>query len=118
MKKARSLNRGIVWGLGGHIVKCGLNPILIDLLNRGFITAIAMNGAAAIHDFEIAILGSTSEDVEKELGTGDFGSSQETGEWMNEAIQDSSGKKTGIGESLGAFILQDHGNFPIIPAVY
>ena len=72
--KARSSNRGIVWGLGGHIVKCGLNPILIDLLNRGFVTAIAMNGAAAIHDFEVAILGSTSEDVEKELATGDFGS--------------------------------------------
>lgn len=111
MKRARTMNRGIVWGLGGHIVKCGLNPILIDLLHRGFVTAFAMNGATAIHDFEVAILGSTSEDVEKGLGTGDFGSSRETGEWMNEAIREGCRKGMGIGESLGAFILQHRQRF-------
>ncbi len=112
VKKARALNRGIIWGLGGHVVKCGLNLILIDLLKRGFVTAFAINGAVAIHDFEVAILGSTSEDVEKELVSGDFGSARETAEWMNEAIQEGYRQGVGIGESLGAFILRNLHEFP------
>src|SRR5262245_27211594 len=76
LMSARSLKRPIIWGLGGHVIKCGLNPILVDLMKRGFVTAIALNGAGAIHDFEIALAGSTSEDVESELESGDFGMSR------------------------------------------
>ena len=77
---AKSIQRPVIWGLGAHVIKCGLNPVLIDLMDRGFVTALALNGAGAIHDFEIALAGSTSEDVESELETGDFGMSRETAE--------------------------------------
>jgi hypothetical protein len=75
--------RAIVWGLGGHVIKCGLAPVLIDLMQRGYATAFAMNGAAAIHDFEIALAGHTSEDVEAVLPDGRFGAAEETGREMN-----------------------------------
>ena len=76
----------VIWGLGGHVIKCGLAPVLIDLMGRGFATAFAMNGSASIHDFEIAIAGQTSEDVEAVLPDGRFGTAEETGREMNEAI--------------------------------
>ena len=63
---ARALKKPIIWGLGAHVIKCGLNPALVDLMEKGFVTALALNGAGAIHDFEIALAGSTSEDVESE----------------------------------------------------
>jgi len=94
---AKARNRMILWGLGGHVVKCGLAPILIDLMQRGFATAFALNGAAAIHDFEIAIAGQTSEDVEAVLPDGRFGTAEETGREMNRALRNN----TGFGESLG-----------------
>jgi len=79
---ARSKGKPVVWGMGGHVIKCGLAPVLIDLMHRGFATAFAMNGSASIHDFEIALVGSTSEDVEAVLPDGRFGSAEETGlEW-------------------------------------
>src|SRR6267378_3897385 len=65
---ARKQHKAILWGLGGHVIKVGLGPVLIDLLKRGFVSAIAMNGAALLHDFEIALAGNTSEDVEAGLG--------------------------------------------------
>jgi len=83
---ARSASKPVLWGLGGHVVKCGLAPILIDLIGRGYATAFALNGAAAIHDFEIAIAGQTSEDVEAVLPDGRFGTAEETGREMNRAI--------------------------------
>jgi rfaE bifunctional protein nucleotidyltransferase chain/domain len=83
---ARKHNRPVVVGLGGHVVKCGLNPILIDFMERGIITALAMNGSAAIHDFEIALVGQTSEDVAAGLKSGTFGMVRETGELMNRGI--------------------------------
>src|SRR5687768_13387560 len=82
---ARSAGRQIIWGMGGHVIKCGLAPVLLDLMRRGFATAFAMNGSAAIHDFEIAIAGWTSEDVEAVLPDGRFGSAEETGAEMNAA---------------------------------
>jgi hypothetical protein len=94
---AKAQNKMILWGLGGHVIKCGLAPILIDLMQRGFATAFALNGAAAIHDFEIAIAGQTSEDVEAVLPDGRFGTAEETGREMNRALQNN----TGFGESLG-----------------
>jgi hypothetical protein len=94
---ARAKKKMILWGLGGHVVKCGLAPILIDLMQRGYATAFALNGAAAIHDFEIAIAGHTSEDVEAVLPDGSFGAAEETGREFNGALKHGHG----FGESLG-----------------
>jgi hypothetical protein len=98
---ARARKRAIIWGLGGHVIKCGLAPVLIDLMRRGYATVFAMNGAAAIHDFEIALAGQTSEDVEAALPDGRFGSAEETGREMNEAIAAAAHDSLGIGEALG-----------------
>src|SRR5213594_5143740 len=73
MQRARELEKPIIWGIGGHVIKTGLGPIMIDLMNRGFVTAIAGNGSVLIHDAEIAVAGSTSEDVDATLGVGSFG---------------------------------------------
>lgn len=100
--EARRRGRAILWGLGGHVVKCGLAPVLVDLMDRGFITGIAMNGATSIHDFEIALAGCTSEDVEAVLPDGRFGSAEETGRLMNEAIARAEASGCGLGEALGA----------------
>ncbi len=102
----------IVWGLGAHVIKCGLNPVLIDLMERGFVTAIALNGAGAIHDFEIALAGSTSEEVESGLESGQFGMSEETAEWMNEAAMRCVTRGLGLGESFGAYIEEHAQQFP------
>jgi hypothetical protein len=94
---ARTRKKMILWGLGGHVIKCGLAPVLIDLMRRGYATAFALNGAAAIHDFEIAIAGQTSEDVEAVLPDGRFGTAEETGREMNRALD----SNKGFGEALG-----------------
>ena len=94
---ARARKKMILWGLGGHVIKCGLAPILVDLMERRYATAFALNGAAAIHDFEIAIAGQTSEDVEAVLPDGSFGAAEETGREFNSALND----EQGFGESLG-----------------
>src|SRR5262245_5038812 len=83
---ARRAEAGIVWGVGAHVIKTGLGPVLIDLMERGFVSAIATNGAAIIHDFEIALGGATSEDVDEALGPGRFGMADETGRLLNSAI--------------------------------
>jgi hypothetical protein len=100
LESARARKRAILWGLGGHVIKTGLAPVLIDLMQRGFATGFTMNGAAAIHDFEIALAGCTSEDVEAVLPDGSFGSAEETGREMNRAITAADG--IGMGEALGA----------------
>ena len=94
---AHARKKMILWGLGGHVIKCGLAPVLIDLMRRGYATAFMLNGAAAIHDFEIAIAGQTSEDVEAVLPDGRFGTAEETGREMNAALQN----ENGFGEALG-----------------
>lgn len=91
---------------GGHVVKCGLSTVLIDLMERGVITALVFNGATSIHDFEIALIGETSEDVGEYLQTGQFGMVEETGRFMNEAICDASAKGIGMGEGLGRKLIQ------------
>ncbi len=102
--RAREKKKLILWGLGGHVVKVGLGPVLIDLMERGFATAIAMNGSTAIHDFEVALVGSTSEDVDATLPGGKFGMAEETGAWMNQAISEADRRGLGIGEGLGGFL--------------
>src|ERR1700722_1087687 len=86
LRRAGDSKRAILWGMGGHVVKCGLADILLDLMRRGWVTGFVMNGAATIHDFEIAIAGQTSEDVEAVLPDGRFGAAEETGREMNVAI--------------------------------
>ncbi|MGD0199701.1 MAG: hypothetical protein ABSD27_03010 [Bryobacteraceae bacterium] len=101
IEAARAKGSPILWGLGGHVIKCGLAPVLADLMRRGFATAFAMNGSAAIHDFEIALAGATSEDVEAVLPDGRFGAAEETGREMNAAIAAGAREGLGIGEALG-----------------
>jgi hypothetical protein len=91
---------GIVWGLGAHVIKTGLSPVIIDLMARGFVSAIAMNGAGVIHDFEIALCGATSEDVDDSLGSGRFGMAEETGRELNAAIARGVGAGLGLGQAV------------------
>ena len=107
---ARKRQRAIIWGLGGHVVKCGLAPVVIDLMRRGYVTVFAMNGAAAIHDFEIALAGHTSEDVEAVLPDGRFGSAEETGREMNRAIAEGDREGLGMGEALGRWLTSGAGD--------
>ncbi|MEA2765594.1 MAG: hypothetical protein QOK07_1998 [Gemmatimonadaceae bacterium] len=97
---AKKNGRGVVVMLGGHIVKTGLAPLLIDLMNRGVITHLAMNGSAAIHDYEIARFGATSEDVARGLIDGTFGMAEETGREMNDAFTSGMKNGWGMGEAL------------------
>jgi hypothetical protein len=94
--------RGVVVMLGGHVVKTGLAPVLIDLMRRGIVTHVAMNGSAAIHDYEVARFGATSEDVAAGLKDGTFGMAEETGREMNEAFIAGMRAEQGMGEVLGA----------------
>jgi hypothetical protein len=110
---ARKQGKAILWGMGGHVIKVGLGPVLIDLMNRGFISGIAMNGAALIHDFEIALAGNTSEDVEAALGEGRFGMAEETGKYLNEIAKLAQRIRIGYGEAAGQFL-----NGGIIEAKY
>jgi hypothetical protein len=95
---------GVVWGLGAHVIKTGLAPVIIDLMERGFVSAIATNGAAVIHDFEVALGGGTSEDVDQTLGPGTFGMADETGRLLNGAITDGVAAGLGIGQSVSRYL--------------
>lgn len=101
---ARRADRAIIWGLGAHVLKTGLSPVLVDLMTRGFVSAIATNGAGIIHDFEIALAGATSEDVDSTLGAGKFGMAEETGAELNRAIVDGAAKGMGLGQSVGKYL--------------
>jgi hypothetical protein len=105
---AHSSGKPILWGFGGHVVKVGLGPIINDLMASGFVTGIAMNGSAAIHDFEVALRGTTSEEVEEQLGEGRFGMARETGAYMNAAIGAAADSRIGLGEGLGWFVNTEH----------
>ncbi|HET9270453.1 MAG TPA: hypothetical protein VFO31_19890, partial [Vicinamibacterales bacterium] len=83
LARARAADAGLVWGIGAHVIKTGLGPVLIDLMERGFVSALAMNGAGLIHDFEVALSGATSEEVDAALGPGQFGMAEETGRQLN-----------------------------------
>jgi hypothetical protein len=98
---AKSSGKSIIWGMGGHVIKTGLSPILIDLMDRGLVSALAFNGSCLIHDYEIALAGVTSEDVDAQLETGAFGMAEETGQGINGAIKEGAAEGLGIGESLG-----------------
>ena len=101
---ARAGGRGIVWGLGAHVIKTGVSPVLIDLMRRGYVSALAMNGAGIIHDFEMALAGATSEDVDEALGPGRFGMAEETGRLLNETIRHAVDERQGLGQAVAKFL--------------
>src|SRR5437660_8590407 len=105
IRRARNLHKPIIWGIGGHVIKTGLGRILIDLMRRGFVTAVAANGSVLVHDAEIAIVGSTSEDVDATLGAGGFGGAEETGRLLNNAARDGANEGLGLGEAVGRALL-------------
>jgi Arginine dihydrolase ArgZ-like, C-terminal, Rossmann fold len=106
LRRARDNQGGIIWGFGAHVIKTGLSPILVDLMRRGYVSALATNGAGLIHDFEIALAGATSEDVDETLGPGRFGMAEETGRLLNEAITVGVGRGLGIGQAVGAWLTE------------
>ncbi len=95
----------VILGMGAHVLKVGLSPILVDLLERGLVTAVAVNGAGAVHDFELAYAGVTSEDVEVQLAEGNFGMADETGRILNEAVAEGVRRGLGFGRALGERLL-------------
>ncbi len=102
---AASDNRTVALGMGAHVIKVGLNPVLIDLMERGILSAVAVNGAGIIHDFELAATGGTSEDVAASLGAGDFGMARETCGFLGGAIDRAGRENLGLGEAVGRAIL-------------
>ena len=118
---ARRGGKPVIWGMGGHVIKTGLAPVIIGLMDRGFVSAIALNGSSIIHDFEIALIGSTSEDVEVQLKQGAFGMAEETGAGINEAIREGVREGHGIGEALGRHLdglNPEFGDFSLLLQAY
>jgi len=121
IQRAHESKKPIIWGLGGHVVKTGLAPLLIDLMNRGYVSAIAANGSVLVHDSEIAMIGSTSEDVDATLGEGVFGGAEETGQLLNTAARDGARDQIGLGEAAGRALLAlnpKHRDHSILCAAY
>lgn len=104
VRRARAESRGVLWGLGAHVIKTGVGPVIVDLMERGYVSAIATNGATVIHDFELALSGGTSEEVDESLGPGRFGMAEETGRLLNDAINQGVARGLGIGQSIGAWL--------------
>lgn len=104
--KAVRSDKLVILAMGAHPIKVGLNPIIIDLMEKGIISGLAMNGAGIIHDTELAMAGKTSEDVGDRLGQGEFGMAEETGRYLNIAINEGSIKNAGLGQAVGAMLVQ------------
>ena len=110
-QKARSVGQALLWGMGAHVIKVGLSPLIIHLMQEGYVDGLVLNGAGIIHDFEMALVGKTSEEVEAGLGSGEFGMAEETGHLLNRAITEGVGRGTGIGEAVGTFLDQHKPQF-------
>ncbi len=116
--RAREQGRPVIWSLGAHVVKSGLGPYLIALMRSGIITHIAGNGACSIHDFELAFLGGTSEDVPTAIEDGSFGMWEETGLWMNQALNQGAKEGMGYGEALAVYMDRHRTRFPHLRDCY
>ncbi|MBI4341946.1 MAG: hypothetical protein HY599_01100, partial [Candidatus Omnitrophica bacterium] len=103
---AHRQRKTVLWMFGAHVIKVGLSPLLIELIQRKVVTAIALNGAGVIHDFELAFMGSTSEDVAAALADGSFGMAEETHRLINQAIRDGAKSGRGLGQAVGAMIVK------------
>lgn len=110
--EARKNGRPVIWSMGAHVIKNHLSRYLIRLIKEGVITHLSSNGAGSIHDFELAYLGGTSEDVPTAIEDGSFGMWEQTGAWMNEAIQQGARDGLGYGEALGRYIDENPEKFP------
>ncbi len=108
--RAKKTKKRVILAMGAHPVKVGLNPVIIDLMERGVISALALNGAGIIHDAELAMAGKTSEDVAEGLGSGEFGMADETGTFLNQAIKEGAQENLGLGSAIGRFLIRK--NFP------
>lgn len=106
IREAKKRGKPIVWAMGAHVIKCGLSLLLIDLMKKGLVSGIALNGAGAIHDYEIASIGKTSEDVAEEIQGGRFGMVEETGAHMAAALKKYLEGDVGLGEAWGRDILE------------
>jgi len=106
--QAVTAHKTIILAMGAHPIKVGLNPIVLDLMERRIISGVAMNGAGIIHDAEIAMTGNTSEDVAAALGEGKFGMAEETGKFLNTAIREGSKKGLGLGRSIGNMLVKEN----------
>lgn len=109
--KAGKNERPVILGMGAHAIKVGLTPVIIDLIENNIISAVAMNGACIVHDFELSLMGHTSEDVDVELCRGTFGMAEETGKNLNRAIRNGVKKGHGLGRAVGEFILKGKGQY-------
>ncbi len=105
MLVARRHGKPVIWAMGAHVIKVGLSPIVVDLLERGLVTAVALNGAGVVHDFELAFAGFTSEDVEAQLAEGEFGMAEETGRILNQAVTEGVRRGLGFGQAVGEHLL-------------
>jgi len=108
---ARSNGRHFIWAMGAHSIKCGLSPVICDLIRRDVITAVALNGAGMIHDFELAYVGKTSEDVGQQLDTGEFGMAKDTADFLNNAAIAAADSGQGLGQTVGKRILDNKLSF-------
>ncbi len=115
---ARKKGKPVMFFMGAHVIKCGLSPVVIELIEKGIITSVAFNGACIIHDFEVAFCGSTSEDVASALKDGSFGMARETAEYLNGAIRDGVASGMGLGESTGAMIMRRNLKFKDLSIAY
>jgi hypothetical protein len=121
IRRAQESKKPIIWGIGGHVIKTGLAPVIIDLMNRGFLSALAANGSVLVHDAEIAMVGSTSEDVDATLGEGAFGAADETGKLLNDAARAGVKAGIGLGEAMGRALTEigpRHENHSLLCAAY
>ena len=121
IRRARELKKPIIWGIGGHVIKTGLAPLIIDLMKRGYVSAVAGNGSVLVHDAEIAMIGSTSEDVDATLQEGVFGGADETGRLLNNAAQEGATDQIGLGEAVGRSLLAmspKHRDYSLLCAAY
>ena len=121
IRRARDLKKPIIWGIGGHVIKTGLAPVIIDLMKKGYVSAIAGNGSVLVHDSEIAMVGSTSEDVDATLQEGVFGGAEETAQLLNGAARDGARDQIGLGEAVGRALLSlnpKHQDYSLLCAAY